>query len=330
MKYLFTYFTKYKFKTKMSKLIIMPAIEDIRLFQSGGHNRSTNDESNRIREEILANILYVDDEYLNHPEFGSLWTSIREKFLAVLTPLCSDEPFKKIIIEKKGGMTNNYDFIVKFLGQLNEKTNTRSLVKEVKMEFKHNNSSVMDLAQFLELYDKDCKSKFEICDVSYAEFFYDRYLDQYLQLESGITEPKPSREIYLKNVYDIKYKHPFFKNLYDTKNNKTTEKRRLATETISAYLQEFSPKFKFEKILEKIKESQKGKSFLLWDCENFHIQELNVENIQILGIKENSLKNLYFDLSIANYGHDLRVRINWGNNACVANPRWKFTFISRT
>ena len=188
----------------------------------------------------------------------------------------------------------------------------------------------MDLAQFLELYDKDCKSKFEICDVSYAEFFYDRYLDQYLQLEAGITEPKPSREIYLKNVYDIKYKHPFFKNMYDTKTNKTTEKRRLAAESISVYLQEFSPTFKFEKILEKIKESQKDKAFLLWDCENFHIQELNVENIQILGIKENSLRDLYFDLSIQNYSHDLRVRVNWGNNACVANPRWKFTFISRT
>ena len=224
MKYLFTYFTKYKFKNKMSKLIIMPAIEDIRLFQSGGHNRATNDDSNRAREEVLASILYVDDEYLNHPEFGSLWTSIREKFLAVLTPLCSDEPFKKIIIEKKGGMTNNYDFIVKFLGQLNEKTNTRSLVKEVKLEFKHNNSSIYNLAQFLELYDKDCKSKFEISNVSYAEFFYDKYLDQYIQLEEGITESKPTREIYLKNVYDIKYKHPFFKNMYDTKTNKTTEK----------------------------------------------------------------------------------------------------------
>lgn len=314
----------------MNKLIIMPEVEDIRLFLSGGQDRATNDAHNKKREEVLATILHVDDEYLNHPEFGSLWTSIREKFLSALTPLCGDEPFKKILVEQKGGMSNNYDFIVKFLGQLNEATNKRSLLKEIKLEFKHNNSSVMDLAQFLELYDKDCKSKFEICDVSYAEFFYDRYLDQYLQLESEITQPKPSREIYLKNVYDIKYKHPFFKNMYDTKTNRTTEKRRLATESISAYLQEFSPTFKFEKILEKIKESQKNKAFLLWDCENFHIQELNVENIQILGIKENSLRDLYFDLSIQNYSHDLRIRINWGNNACVANPRWKFTFISRT
>ena len=113
----------------------------------------------------------------------------------------------------------------------------------------------------------------------------------------------------------------------DTKSNKTLEKRRLATESISAYLQEFSSTFEFEKIQEKIKESQEGKSFLLWDCENFHIQELNVENIQVSGIKENSLRDMYFDLSLANYEHDLRVRVNWGNNACVANPRWKFTFI---
>ena len=312
----------------MSKLIIMPAVQDIRLFLSGGQDRSTNDESNKKREEILASILYVDDDYLNHPEFGSLWTSIREKFLAALTPLC-DEPFKKITIKQKGGMSFNYDFLVTFLGQLSENGTTRSLVKEVKLEFKHNNSSVMDLAQFLELYDKDCKTKFGICDVSYAEFFYDRYLDKYLQLEEGISEPKPSRDVYLKSVYDIKYKHPFFKNMYDTKSNRTTEKRRLATESISAYLQEFLSTFNFEKILEKIKESQKNKSFLLWDCENFHIQELDVSNIQILGIKENSLRDMYFDLSLANYEHDLRVRINWGNNACVSNPRWKFTFIKK-
>ena len=227
-------------------------------------------------------------------------------------------------------MKFNYDFLVTFLGQLNEETNTRSLVKEVKLEFKHNNSSVVDLAQFLELYDKDCIKKLEICHLSYAEFFYDRYLDKYLQLEENITEPKPSREVYLKKVFDISYTHPFFKNMYDTKNNKTKEKRKLAGESISAYLQEFSPMFKFEKLLEKIQESQSGKSFLLWDCENFHIQTLDIKNIQILGIKKNSLRDLYFDLSLANYDNDLRVRINWGNNACVANPRWKFTFIKGT
>jgi hypothetical protein len=313
----------------MNNSIIMPAVEDIRHFLSAGKDRATNNESNQIREDILANIIEVSDEYLNHPEFGTLWTSIREKFIAALNTLCLDEPFKKITINQKGGMSFNYDFVVTFLGQLDEATNKRSIVKEVKLEFKHNNSNVLDLAQFLELYDKDCKTKFGICDVSYTEFYYDTYLDTYLQLEEGIIEPKPSKEVYLKHVHDIKYKHPFFKNMYDTRNLKTKEKRKLAADSISAYLQQYSSIFSYEKILAKIKESQIGKAFMLWDCENFHIQELAVEDIQILGIKENSLRDLYFDLALANYENNLRVRINWGNNACVANPRWKFTFIKK-
>ena len=310
----------------MSKLIIMPEVEDIRHFSSAGQDRSTNNNANDIREDILATILYADDEYLNHPDFGSLWTSIREKFLATLTSIC-DEPFKKIIIKRKGGMGFNYDFLVTFLGQLSEDTKTRSLVKEVKLEFKHNNASVLKLPQFLEMFDRDCKSKLEICDTSYAEFFYDRYLDQYLELEKGITVPKPSREIYLNKVCDINYGHPFFGNMYVYKNNKKEEKRQLATDSISAYLHEFAPTFNFKLITKKIKESQTGKLFLLWDCENFHIQELEVSNIEILGIK--SLKDSYFDLDVANLEYDVRVRVNWGNNACLANPRWKFSFVKK-
>ena len=313
----------------MTYLIIMPEVEDIKHFMSAGQDRSTNNESNRIREEIITSMNYIDDEYLNDTDYGALWISIREKFMKTIHSLC-DEPFKDFKIKHMGGMTYNYDFIITFLGQLNEETNTRSIVKEIKLEFKHNNSDVSELAQFLELYDKDCKNTYNICEVSYAEFYYDNYLDTYLQLEEGITEPKPTKEIYLKNVYDIKYKHPFFKNMYETKLNKTKEKRKLAGDSISVYLQQYSSSFNFEKITEKIKESQQNKHFLLWDCENFHIQTLDVEEIKIIGIKENTLHDLYFDINVEGFCYDIRIRINWGNNACVANPRWKFTFINKS
>jgi hypothetical protein len=115
--------------------------------------------------------------------------------------------------------------------------------------------------------------------------------------------------------------------MYDTRDLKTKEKRKLAADSISAYLQQYSSMFSYEKILAKIKESQIGKAFMLWDCENFHIQELEVGNIQVLGIK--SVKDSYFDLNVVNLEYDVRVRVNWGNNACVANPRWKFTFIKK-
>jgi hypothetical protein len=53
------------------------------------------------------------------------------------------------------------------------------------------------------------------------------------------------------------------------------------------------------------------------------------ESIKIIGIKPGSVKSLYFDLAVNNYEHDIRVRLNWGNNNGIANPRWKFTFINK-
>ena len=66
----------------------MPNVEEIRYFLRGGQCRETNNEENKIREDILTNILDIDEEYLNNPEFGILWTSIREKFIVALNSLC--------------------------------------------------------------------------------------------------------------------------------------------------------------------------------------------------------------------------------------------------
>ena len=72
----------------------MPNVEDIRYLLKGGQSRETNDEENKIREDILTNILYIDnDEYLNNPEFGIHWKKIKEKFNEVLNTLCKNETF---------------------------------------------------------------------------------------------------------------------------------------------------------------------------------------------------------------------------------------------
>ena len=47
----------------MPNLIIMPEVEDIQLFLSAGSNRSNNDESNKIREDIITTITYHHFHY---------------------------------------------------------------------------------------------------------------------------------------------------------------------------------------------------------------------------------------------------------------------------
>lgn len=283
--------------------------------------KADNDSFNKIREFIIANIFVTPENYFSDPEFGLLWTSIKSKLQATFHSL-STLPYETISIQQKGGMTYNYDFLVEF-----KDTNNLTL-ESFKVEFKNNNSNVKDLAQFLELYDKDCKTKFQLFDYSYSEFYYDNFLDGYLAID-GASILKPDKETYLKHVYDIKYKHPFFRHLYENKTNNKKIKDTLVELSRTQFLTTYAPQFKFEKITEKIKESQTNKIFLLWDKNEFHLQTLDVANINISGIIENTIKKSCFDIQVDNFIYNIRVRLNWGNNNGVANPRWKFTFINK-
>jgi len=294
--------------------------KDIMVFVTD-NSKADNDSFNKIREFIIANIFVTPENYFLDPEFGHLWLTIRTKLQATFHSLASF-PYHSISIEQKGGMTYNYDFLVEFK-DINNQT-----VQAFKVEFKNNNSNVKDLAQFLELYDKDCKNKFQLFDYSYSEFYYDNFLDAYLAID-GAAILKPDKETYLKHVYDIKYKHPFFRHLYENKNNNKKIKDTLVELSRTQFLNTYSQLFKFDKITEKIRDSQTNKIFLLWDKNEFHLQTLDVANINIGGIKSNTLKKSCFDIQVDNFMYNIRIRLNWGNNNGVANPRWKFTFIDK-
>jgi hypothetical protein len=297
-------------------------VEDIMTFIDD-NIKSDNDSTNRTREKIIANILSPSPDYLADPVYGQHWTNIHDKLRSALHSLCSI-PYHHILIKQKGGMTFNYDFVVQYYNHNNQ------VVHSVNLEFKNNASSIKELIQFLELYDKDCKTKFELFDYSYSEFYYDHYLDSYLALEETEEKiEKPSKEIYLKHIHDIKYKHPFFNKIYTNKKNKKKEKDKLVEESRKQFIETYATTFNFEKIKNKIVESQSDKIFLLWDRNNFLIQTIDVKNIHISGIKPNGIHDLYFDVTVENFIHDIRIRLNWGNNNGIANPRWKFTFINK-
>jgi len=303
------------------KLVILPDIEDIQHFKTAGNEKSDNDCLNKIRENVIANIFNIDNEYTDDVTYGNDWTTIQEKFKKIIYTLCV-EPFNSIKIEHIGGMSSNYDFLISFTEI------DKTIIKTVKLEFKHNNSNVKDLVQFMELYDKDCKNKYGLChEMSYAEYYYDNYIDLYLDTDIELTLTKPKRDEYLKNVYDIKYKHEFFDFLHKRKDNESKKKKDVANTSVKKYLEMYADNFKFDRLTEKIRESQKDKVFLLWDCENFHIETLDVENINITHIIKKN--DLYFDVNVDNFMYNIRIRINWGNNNGLANPRWKFSFIDK-
>lgn len=109
------------------------------------------------------------------------------------------------------------------------------------------------------------------------------------------------------------------------------DKELLVEQSRKEYIKHFAPSFHFAKITKKIVDSQSNKVFLLWDKNDFHIQTMDVSNIHIAGIKNDSANknNLYFDVVVNHFIYDIRIRLNWGNNNGIANPRWKFTFIDK-
>lgn len=300
----------------MTEFVIME-LNEIMTFVDE-NTKADNDITNKIREKIIANIFDISDDYFSDTVFGSYWVTIRDKLKTALDSLCSI-PYHRISITQKGGMKYNYDFVVKYCDINN------IVVHSVNLEFKNNNSNIKDLVQFLELYDKDCKDKFGLFGYSYSEYYYDNFLDSYLNIDNISCILKPSKEVYLKNIRDIKYKHPFFNYLYTNKNINKKEKDNLVEESRKQFIQTYSHTFNFEKITQKIIESQRDKVFLLWDKNNFITQRINVETIRISGIS--SVNPLYFDVSVDNFIYDIRIRLNWGNNNGIANPRWKFSFI---
>jgi hypothetical protein len=312
----------------MSKVITMPHIHDIKYFLAPGTGRSDNSNANNIRENVICNYdkcsIYKDD-----PEYGKQWKCLLEDLHKNLHSLC-DTPCQDIIMmELMGGRKYNYDFNVSFLG-LNQE-----LITKIKLEFKHNKLKITELAQFIELTDKKCINDLNICDESYADYYYEYWLDKYLAIDNdaGVLSLKPDKDTYLKFVCDSKPKHAFFHALYVSYKNHTKEKRKLAQDSIRQYLEKFiAPSslvssFNFDKTTKHLKETQKDKVYLMWDCTKFHTQTLNIANINMKKIIK--FDNLYFDVEAENLEYNIRIRLNWGNSAGVANPRWKFSFINK-
>lgn len=311
----------------LNKAYTMPHVHDIQHFLAAGKGRGDNDMTNKIRENVILNYdkcyIYKDDD-----EYGKHWTGFIDNLHTTLRALC-EVPHQDIHIDAMGGMKNNYDFNVSFIG-LNQEFITKK-----KLEFKHNNSKVSKLPQFLELFDKDCIDKFDMCDERYASFYYDNWIDKYLAIDNDATVIvlKPDKVTYLKHVSDITYKHPFYNALYLSKAKHLKEKRKLVQDSIHQYLEKYidptslSSSFNFDKVAQKIKESHTDKVYLMWDCSKFHTQVINVADIQIKKIIK--FDKLCFDVEVEHFEYNIRIRLNWGNNAGIANPRWKYSFIHK-
>ena len=278
------------------------------LFFSKCDDKGKNDEYNKLREIILANIL-DDTTYKSFMEDtieGIYWINLKNQWNDVLIKIYG-KPFDSIKIKQKGGRGYNYDFDITF--------NNKDLFK---VEFKSGAKIIEKIPQF---FNADANKLFL---PGYAEWFYDNYVTKKSPWKD--YDP-PSKEIYMKEIYKNTSKVDFFNKLYEKeKINRLIygEKRDKTNKSIAEWLETNYTKLNLEELSKEFIRSQSDKVFVLWDGDTFNIDTLDKDELvvnNIVGIKNNNTILVNSKNSKIQYALLLR----WKNHLGVLKPAWQIS-----
>lgn len=285
-------------------------VSDITTFFTSS-TRAENDSANKIREKILeliSNDLSKYDEYKKDTEFGESWKLVGKEWFNIIK---IDIEFTHIKYVPKGGRKFNYDGIVMYY-------NDSLLVSEKKIEFKKGGTTIGDQPQFLSL-----QAKYKLFNKTYDVFYYENYLDKYIECDSLITQPKPSLDEYLKQVTKTSSNHLFFTQLKmrDCHPFFKNEKDLVVNTSITDYLEKYGESININAFIEKVSESQTNKLYLLWDKKfsSDQFTEEEISQIKYHGIKNGNV----IQLKSGNTIYDILLR--WRNHKGILNPAWQIS-----
>jgi len=258
--------------------------------------RASNDSTNRLREIILETLL--TSPHLDDPDYGPRWRQVHHSWSEMIQSV-TKEPYDQVQVSRNGGRRHHYDFTLEYYRE------TR-LVDTKHVEFKFG-KNMKSLPQILSMY-----SHFDIFPQTYAVFYYERYLDQYL---SYVGIEKPLLSDYLNHVYGIDYSHPFFATLREREVEHKKEKAEIVNDSIRHYLETNATQIVLPTLYEKLQSSQQ-KTFLLWNEEKFTSHRLEFEPLEYKGYTKNTIL-------ISSGVYSLRLLLRWKNRKGILGPAWQ-------
>jgi hypothetical protein len=275
--------------------------------------RNENDATNKVREKVLKLICNPPKEYLDNPEFGNSWRIVYEAWNNAIKKIAEETSvpmYTSTQINLKAGRKFNYDADVMYY-------NGTILVANRKIEFKKGGTDIGDLPQFLSL-----QAKVGLFSETYDKFWYEKYLDKYIACDSGITEAKPSLQLYVKKVTSTRPASPFFEQLMMRESFFKKEKNAVVNESITEYLTKHGKELNINSFSEKVKATQTDKIYLLWCNGKFcsdKFSEAEMSNMTYHSIKNGNVLEVKSGDTI--YGLLLR----WRNHKGILNPAWQIS-----
>lgn len=281
-------------------------MKNIRLFFTAGKLRGLNDANNRLREDVLVRLQHPPEDFILDDEYGREWQMMSFKWTAFLKTLSTAD--HDTIEVKKIANLKSYDLEI-----LYKKEN--QIVQSVLGEFKHNTKTISKLPQYYSAPEKK-----GYIPIRYAEFFYDTYLTKICE---ELSIQKIEKDVYMKHVYQPNYSvHPFFQALKDSELTHYKEKQTHVHQSIREYLEKYINDFSLERFAADISPQHK-KTFILWDCNEFHAEVIRPEELQLERIEKIQNNNTIVIVSKAGTKHKLLLR--WRNHLGVLYPAWQIS-----
>ena len=285
------------------------SINDVDYFRETDY-RCENDARNKKREaivELLWNNQIPISWYQQQPYWRILYDGLHE-ILDYLTK----QPYDQIQFVHKGGRGAQYDFLVTYFLQGKQ-------VDQIPLEFKYGCRSLHDYPQILSLYSNGLFQQY-----GYAEFFYDKYVEQLAQL---YHVKKPSREVYLKNVYKTTADHEFFATLKSNEEKYKIEKKQLVDQSINEYLTYLVQYHlvDIEQLNRRLSEHQSDKVFLMFKDDHFYIESIDTNQLKVVEMDEIRNGNVLRGSTTTDMCVDCLLR--WKNHAGIQGPAWQIKVV---
>lgn len=282
---------------------------DIDVFNNIKKLKKDNDMNNKIRENIIYNIIKntIPDEWYKEEKE---WNELKTKLYEIITSISSNIKYDNIDIELKGGRNFNYDFELIFM--LNN-----IIINKKFIEFKYNTCRIDKYPQFLSI----SANKF-IKTIDYAEYFYDNYI---IELSKLININVPNKIDYLKYVYNNDYsKLQLFTELKEKEHLIIKEKKTIVSLSIKKYLNDIVV-LDIDIINKIFAEKQLNKDYLLFHKNKFYHDTIRKEELEIIGIEK--IKNNNTLILNTKTNTKIAMLLRWKNHIGILYPAWQISLI---
>jgi hypothetical protein len=302
------------------KLLVQPENNDILKFLDTQSSKSDNDSNNKIRENIIANMNYIDVDYFSDVIYGAHWSHLKEKF---------DESMKKICpiyyqykIKHKAGRKNNYDFEITFLNEKQEKLNN------VKLEFKYNASTINETPQFVSPMKPS-----QYLQNSFEEYYYEKYI---VSLFNKFELEIPEKINYLKTIHNnaptcVKTAQQLYYQGCKQSSKYTGQEKalefyndanRVSKECIKVFIE--NNDLNINDLSEYLLKSQKEKKYLLYKNNSFFIQSSNTDDDFIIESYVKKPEKFRYE-AITKSNKKLNILLRWKNGNGIAYPAFQIS-----